>query len=54
MDILLKCQDMTQDEKVKLYDQPFNVIWLYHKRMHKPVRVSIVPPKTFETKETEE
>ena len=46
---------MTQDEKVKLYDHTFQrYLICYDKRMHKPIRVSVVPPKPVETEETEE
>ena len=55
MDSLLRRQDMTQDEKVKLYDQTLQrYLTYYDKRMQKPVHVSVVPPKSIETEETGE
>ena len=55
MNNLLKRQDMTQDEKVKLYDQTLQrYLTYYDKRMRKPVRVSMVHPEPVETEEIEE
>ena len=55
MNSLLKRQDMTQDEKVKLYDQTLQrYLTYYDKRMQKPVRVSMVHPEPVETEEIEE
>ena len=53
MNSLLKRQDMTQDEKVKLYDQTLQRYLTYDKRMQKPVRVSMVHPEPVETEEIE-
>ena len=53
MNSLLKLQDMTQDEKVKLYDQTLQRYLTYDKRMQKPVRVSIVHPEPVEIVEIE-
>ena len=54
MNSLLKRQDMTQDEKVKLYDQTLQrYLTYYDKRMQKPVRVSMVHPEPVETEEIE-
>ena len=55
MNSLLKRQDMTQDEKVKLYDQTLQrYLTYYDKRMQKPVRVSMVHPEPVETEEIED
>ena len=54
MNSLLKRQDMTQEEKVKLYDQTLpRYLTYYDKRMQKPVRVSMVHPEPVATKEIE-
>ena len=45
---------MTQDEKVKLYDQTLQRYLTYDKRMQKPVCVSMAHPKPVETEEIEE
>ena len=50
---VLQCQNMTQDKKVKLYDQTLQRYLTYcDKRMQKPVCVSVVPPKPIKTEET--
>ena len=55
MNCLLKRQAITQDEKMKLCDQNLRrYLTYYDKRMHKPIRVSVVPPKPVETEKTEE
>ena len=52
MDSLLQRQDMTPDEKVKLYDQTLQrYLTYYDERMRKPVRVSVAPPHPVETEE---
>ena len=54
MDDVLQRQDMTQDEKAKLYDQSLQrYLTYYDKRMQKHIRVSVVPPTPVETEETE-
>ena len=54
MNSLLKRQDMVQDKKVKLYDQTLQrYLTYYDKRMHKLVRVSVVPPEPAKTEEAE-
>lgn len=45
---------MTQDEKVKLYDQTVQrYLNYFDRRMSEPVHVSVVPPQSIETKGTE-
>ena len=55
MDSLLKRQDITQDEKARLYSQILQrYLNYYDKRMSQPVRVSVVPSKpTTEKPETQ-
>ena len=55
MDSLLKRQDITQDEKARLYSQILQRYLNYHdKRMSQPVRVSVVSSKpTTEKSETQ-
>ena len=55
MDSLLKRQDITQDEKARLYSQILQRYLNYHdKRMSQPVRVSVVSSKpTTEKPETQ-
>ena len=49
MDSLLQRQDITQDEKVKLYNQTFQrYLNYYDKRMHQPVPVSVAPTQPIE------
>ena len=51
MDSLLKRQDITQDEKARLYSQILQrYLNYYDKRMSQPVRVSVVPSKPATTK----
>ena len=46
MDSLLKRQDITQDEKARLYSQILQrYLGYYDKRMSQPVRVSVAPSK---------
>ena len=45
MDSLLKRQDITEDEKARLYSQILQRYLNYYKRMSQPVRVSVVSSK---------